>query len=273
MIAAASFLAMAVTLLLSLVGPVVLLVVLCRKRKGVFGAWAGGALGFFLPQVVIRIPILQFLGTLPGFQAFSQSHAVLFVFLLALTAALFETAGRFLVLRALLYRRLSYMTGVAAGAGHGGIESVMLVGLTYVNNLVFGVLLNAGLLPTILPDPALRDQITQALLAVSPDQFLVAGIERVLAMAFHIALSVLLALFLLRKRTVTGLLLVVLAHWALDFGVGLLQVAGVNLWLIEGVVLLAALLSIVFIVRIRPAFGDNGSIPIDPGEQAVREGY
>lgn len=77
---------MVITLLLSLVLPVVFLIILVRGRKGVFGIWLAGAIGFVIPQLIIRIPLLQFLGTLPAVRNFSENKPYVFVFLLALTA-------------------------------------------------------------------------------------------------------------------------------------------------------------------------------------------
>jgi uncharacterized membrane protein YhfC len=265
---------MFVTLLLSMFLPVVFLLFLQRGRKGVFSVWIAGALGFYLPQIVIRIPLLQFMGTLSWFQDFAGSYPYFFAFLIAASAALFETAGRLIVLKIVLARKLSFMTGLAAGAGHGGIEAIFLIGLTYINNIVISFFINAGRLSVLIPDnPELANSIRQALLETSAHLFLLAGFERVFTMALHIALSILLALCIIKKHPAIGFLLVSFLHFLVDFLVSILQVNEVSLLAIEGLLLLVALASLLYVIKIRPRFGDNMIIPVDPGEQAVNEGY
>ena len=262
------------TLVLSILLPVAVLLVLVKGRKGVFGVWIAGALGFFIPQLVIRIPVLQALGRTAGYQQFARQNPFLLIVLLALTAGLFETTGRLVVLKFALSRRLSYMTGLAAGAGHGGIEAIMLIGMTYVNNLVISLLINAGKLSAIMPgNPEMEAQVREAILGTEPVLFFLAGAERVFTMFFHIAMSLLLTRLIMKKQAVRGFLMVLALHAGLDFIAALGQQQGVSIWLIEGFLLAVALLSLLLILRIRPRFGASMSVPADPGEQAVKEGY
>ncbi|NLO35152.1 MAG: YhfC family intramembrane metalloprotease [Clostridiaceae bacterium] len=274
MVSAVSLAGICLTLVLSLLLPVVILLVLVKGRKGVFGVWIAGALGFFIPQMVIRIPILQALGRTAGYQQFARQDPILLIFLLALTAGLFETTGRLVVLKFALNRRLSYMTGLAAGAGHGGIESIMLIGMTYINNLVISLLINTGSLAVIMPgNPDMEAQVREAILGTEPALFFLAGAERVLTMLFHIALSLILTRLIMKKQAVRGFFLVLALHVALDFIAALGQQQGVSIWAIEGFLLAVALLSLLLILRIRTRFGASLFVPADPGEQAVKEGY
>lgn len=214
------------------------------------------------------------LGPLPSLQLFAQEQPILYVLILALTAGLFETTGRLIVLKFALAKRLSFMTGLAAGAGHGGIESIAIVGMTYINNLIISIFINTGRLTDIIPNnPVLAESIRKSLVDTSPNLFLMAGFERVFTMMFQIALSVLLTLFIMKKQVVRGFLLITLLHFATDFFVGILQVNGASYLIIEGLVMVIALTSIFLVFKLRTLFGESLSIPIDPGEQAVKEGY
>ncbi len=269
-----SFLAILVTLLLSLGLPIAILAILVKGRKGAFGAYAAGALGFIVPQLMVRIPILQALQLFPFFTRFTTGMPVLYSLFLAMSAGLFETSGRLIVLRAALFRKLSFMTGLSAGAGHGGIESAILVGLTYVNNLIYSILINTGHLSSLMQgNPEAAEQIRQVLTGTSPALFLAAGFERVFTMAFHIALSILMAYLILRKHSAIGFFLVAFLHFTVDFSVLFMQMAHFTVWAIEGSLFCIALLSLVFLFKIRPLFGADQAIPADPGEQAVQEGY
>lgn len=274
MVSALSISFMFITLLLSLFLPVIFLLILQRGRKGVFGVWIAGALGFFLPQIMIRIPVLQFMESQLWFQDFAGAYPYIFAFLIAASAALFETTGRLIVLKIVLAKKLSFMTGLAAGAGHGGIEAIVLIGLTYINNIVISFFINAGRLSVLIPDNTeLAESIRQALLDTSAHLFLLAGFERVFTMVLQIAWSVLMALCLIKKRPVLGFLLVALLHFLVDFLVTILQANGGSWLVIEGLIFLAALASLLFVINIRPRFGGNMGIPVDPAEQAVNEGY
>ena len=273
MVSSLSILFIIITLFISILAPLVFLLILMRGHRGVFSIWLAGALGFFVPQMIIRIPLLQMAGTLPAFALFSQTRPYQFALLLALTAAAFETAGRLLVLKVGLGKRLSFNTGLAAGAGHGGIEAIALIGLTYVNNLVISLMINAGRLDTIIPDPALADSIRRQLTDTPSWLFLTAGVERLLTMVFHIAMSVLLTLFIMKRKSLVGFILVMGLHFILDFVVVAMQIQSMPIWLIEGVVLIAALLSLVMVLLLRKRFGSSQAIPADPGEQAVLDGY
>ncbi len=273
MVSSLSILLMVVTLFLSVIVPVVLLIILLRGRKGFFSAWLAGALGFFIPQLLIRIPILQFIGTTTWYAELAKNHFVLLALLLAVTAGLFETAGRFLVFRVGLKKRLSYMTGLSAGLGHGAVESIVLIGLTYVNNLVISLAINAGSLESLVPDAELAGQVTSALTETSPDLFLAAGVERIFTMAFHAALSVLLCYLMIKGRSAIGFLAVMALHAAIDFAAVMLPSFGLTVWPIEGGLAVVAVASILLIIRIRPRFKDHLNIPPDPGEEAVEQGY
>lgn len=274
MVSNPALISMIFTLVVSLVLPIVILLALMKGRKGVFSVWVAGALGFVVPQLIIRIPILQYLGQTAGFQAFALTRPILYAFLLALTAGIFETVGRLVVLKYTLAGRLSFRTGLAAGAGHGGIEAMVLIGLTYVNNLVVSFMINTGKLSQLIPDnPAMADSIRKLLVETPPATYLMAGLERMLTMVFHTALSVLLAWFIYRKHGVLGFILVTTLHFAVDFTAVILSQNGISMWVIEGALLVIAGASLFMIRWLKPRFQQEQEIPVDPGEQAVNEGF
>jgi uncharacterized membrane protein YhfC len=274
MVSTLSIVAICFTLFLSLILPVIVLLVLMKGRKGTFSVWIAGALGFVVPQLVIRIPILQALGTQTSFQKWTQGSPYLYAFALALTAGLFETTGRLLVLKFGLQKRLSYMTGLSAGAGHGGIEAIMIVGMTYINNLVISLMINTGRLATLIPDnPEMAESIRKSLVETPADLFFMAGLERVFTMVFQIALSLLMTWLIMKKHAVLGYFLVMLLHFSVDFAVVILQIEKTSPIAIEGVIMVVALLSLVLILKIRPRFAGQLAIPADPGEQAVQDGF
>jgi uncharacterized membrane protein YhfC len=133
MVSVMTVIACVVTMLVSLVLPVALLIVFAvkNKRQGLVPAWLLGASGFFVTQILIRIPALAILQEQSWFVAFTQNRAFVYAFSLAFTAGLFELAGR-LVVAKLIGHDLNFKRSLAAGLGHGGIEAMFLIGMTYV---------------------------------------------------------------------------------------------------------------------------------------------
>ena len=94
----------------------------------------------------------------------------------ALTAGLFEETGRWLGYRFLIKKERSWRVGVMYGLGHGGIESILLIGINMAVLLVLYVALARGIqLP--LPKDKL-DVIVRVVSGLTPGQTLAGGIER-----------------------------------------------------------------------------------------------
>lgn len=265
----ATVISILVTLFISLILPVLILIVygVKNRKQGIVSAWFLGAAGFFVPQILIRLPILNVLSARPGFVAFTQSHMLLYVVGLAFTAGLFELAGRFAVAK-LMEKKLTWKRSLAAGLGHGGIEAILIVGMTYINNLVILAMIQSGTFETLISQTAAMGvdvsqlQAAQtALLTTSPVMFLLAGLERILTMIAHAAMSMLVCWGVHVKKAGKGALACLLLHTLLDTtaGISLLATdAGGNVLsqtgaycIIYAVLLGAAVLSLFLLREIR----------------------
>ena len=225
-----SIAAMCVTLFISLILPVVALVVYAVKnrKQGVASAWFLGAAGFFLMQVVIRVPILSTLSLMPGFVSFVENHYVLYALMLGLTAALFEVVGRFACAK-ILNKNLTYTKGFAAGLGHGGIEAMVLIGMTYVSNLLYVAMINTGAIEGVIAQTeAMGVDVTpvyalvETLVNGPAYLYLLAGYERILAMIGHVAMTLVVFYFMSKKQTLKGIGICVLYHFVMDSMVGII---------------------------------------------------
>lgn len=224
MVSTAALLAMFFTLLLTLFGPIALLIfyALRHKKQGIWSAWAFGALGFFIPQVIIRLPILSILGLFPQFTTFATENYLIYILILALTAALFELAGRYIVAK-LMSKNLTLHRSIAVGLGHGGIEAIVLVGLTYVNNIIYSILINTGIWDSIIDSIAMTGniapyiQISNSLIGTPAYLYLLAGYERILTIICHLAMSLIVCYFVVKKQDIKGLLICLCLHTLLDF--------------------------------------------------------
>ena len=270
MVSTSAILACVFTLAVSLILPVAVLVVYAVKnrKQGIVPAWLLGAAGFFVPQMLIRLPILNAVGAMPGFIAFSQKHIFLYALSLAFTAGLFELAGRFAVAKLLARKNLTWKRSLAAGLGHGGIEAMIIVGMTYINNLVIIAMINSGAFETFIAQTAaLGGDISQltmardALLTTPATLFLLAGFERILTMTVQAAMSMVVCWGVHVKKPWKGVLACLLMHTLIDTtaGISLLATgAGGNVLpqtaayvIIYAILTLAAVLSVLLLRQIR----------------------
>ena len=229
MISVSTILACIITLFVSLVLPVVILIVFAAKnrKQGIVSAWLLGAAGFFVTQILIRLPILTALSGQSWFLSFSQNHLFAYAFTLAFTAGLFELAGRFGVAK-LLQKNLNFRRSLAAGMGHGGIEAMLIVGIAYINNLAYIAMINSGSFDSILAqtaamgvDVAQLEMIRDQLLTASPALFLLAGFERILTMIAHIAMSMLVCYGVAHKKSLPCILVCLGIHTFIDLSAGI----------------------------------------------------
>lgn len=236
MVTAATVVCICATMLLSLVLPMAALRIFAGKNKkqGIVSAWLLGAAGFFVTQILIRLPILTVLQMNSAFMAFAESHLFVYAFGLAFTAGLFELAGRFAVAK-LMRKNLNRKRSLAAGLGHGGIEAIFLVGTTYASNLIFVIMINSGYFDYLIAqtaglnvDVSQLELIRTQLVSYSPAMFLLGGYERILAMAAHVAMSMLVCYGVAHKKALPCALLCLLIHTCIDLTAGLMQVLPQN---------------------------------------------
>ena len=95
-----------------------------------------GVLAFVVSQILIRIPILNYLnGNSTAFSMFSVMQPILFAIMLSLSAGIFEEIARFIAMRYFMKQR-DWQSGFLFGVGHGGIEAVLIVGIPVVSLLL-----------------------------------------------------------------------------------------------------------------------------------------
>ena len=243
--------------------PIGLAIWLTRKFQVRWKVVWVGALAFVLAQAV-HIPLLSVLtnafksGALPTPPA---SWAGVFnAILLGLLAGLFEETARVLAYRYLGKEARSWRAGVVLGVGHGGIESLALVGITVL--VSYAALLVAQYAPGVIPSTQMQIELKAAL--GQPWHLPLAGaVERVSAMMIQISLSVVvLQAFLRRNAWWYGL--AVLLHTLWDASVVLLTQAKLEVWAIEGIVLVMALISLGILVALKPRQAED--MEVETGE-------
>ncbi|MCR5448971.1 MAG: YhfC family intramembrane metalloprotease [Solobacterium sp.] len=194
--------------------PLALLIVLRRKYGCKVKAFLIGAIVMLVFALTLESAVHQVVLTSPVGVTIQQN-----IFLYALyggfMAALFEETGRYLSMRFLMKDMYSNdMNAVMYGAGHGGFEAMVVLGITGINNLVLAL---AG--PPVGPTnvPGLAEDMAAQIASYPTYMFLLGIVERVSAICLHIALSI----FVWKAVTKGGayrkyLLLAFLIHFAVD---------------------------------------------------------
>jgi uncharacterized membrane protein YhfC len=139
--------------------------------------WLSGALMFILS--LIRIPLNFYMNQLILGGVFTFLTSSLIVLVPSLTAGIFEETARYVGYK-ILIKDNTYEKGLTYGVGHGGIESIMLVGLS---------VLSTGVILLTNPNSIPLNQLTPIL--ATPVYLPFVGVyERIMTMIIHISLSI-----------------------------------------------------------------------------------
>lgn len=114
-------------------------------------------------------------------------------------AGIFEETGRFVAYKFFLKKHTDKKTAVTYGIGHGGIEAIIILSYAGFQYLIYAVLINQGMFGTVVDQVrmAAPDQVGQieavatAITSMTIATALLGCMERLFAMIFHVALSVL----------------------------------------------------------------------------------
>ena len=218
---------MALAALFAFAIPFVLLIYYKRKGADVLPFFIGCAV--FVIFALILEPLVHqlVLKVLPVGEKI-MGNTLLYALYGGLAAGVFEETGRFLAFKTVLKKRLGNdRNALMYGAGHGGIEAMFLLGFAYISNIVMSVLINAGqtdvLMATATGETAEQlKTVLDSLTATAPWTYLLAIVERAVAITTHICLSVLV--FFAVKKPGKGWLfpLAILLHAVLDGSVAIL---------------------------------------------------
>ncbi|NLA11059.1 MAG: YhfC family intramembrane metalloprotease [Firmicutes bacterium] len=269
-VSTASLAAMFFSLFASLFLPVGLIIYFYRRYRFSVKACFLGAGVFILFQLLLRLPLLNYLLVQPWLGRFSTNIFFYAVVVGGFTAGLFEECGRYLAFQTVLKGDLSWNTGLAYGLGHGGVEAIVLVGFTYINNIVISLMINRGLFEQLIA-PRLGAEaslIKAQLVGLPPSVFLAAGVERMLTLIVQLALS-LIVLYAVKSRRPVFLLAAILLHTGLNAGVVYLQAGGAAIWTIELFIAAAAAAALYLIIRLKGSL-ELLENPAEPTDSAVQ---
>lgn len=240
MISTATMIWLACGALFSFALPIGLLIWWRKTRHAKLTPFFVGALTFFVFALVLE-PLLHQVCLVSDNAVSRALNASPFLYALygALAAGVFEETGRYIAFRFLLPKKRfpERDTAVTYGIGHGGIEAILLMGLTYLTYIGLAAYLNAGA-PGGGAIPGLGEAlpaVEAALKTLTPGAILAALLERAGAILLHIALSCFVFLAARDRTKRMWFPIAILIHAVVDFPAalcqrGILPQAAVEIW-------------------------------------------
>ncbi len=196
MVSILSILCMGAAGVIAIAVPVALFIYYYKKKKAdILPFFIGCAVMVFFAMVLEALIHRLVLGSSAG--STIQNNTWLYALYGGFMAALFEESGRLIAFKTVLKKyRYKDANALMYGAGHGGIEAALLLGITSVNNIVTSIMINTGTISAATAELSgdMLDQVNTAvrtLIETPAATFLLGGVERIFAIALHVALSVL----------------------------------------------------------------------------------
>lgn len=237
--------------LLMIVMPLLLGWFISRRLGASWRLFGIGAVTFVVSQV-FHIPfnvLVDNSGILPEDLGIVTNLIIVSLFL-GLSAGVFEEGARYLTYRYWAKDARTWGRGLMLGAGHGGVEAIILGVLGAIQFVALATMRSSGLLEQIPPEqlPLVEAQI-EALFGTPLHLALLGAVERLFAMTAHLALSLMVMQVFTRGR-IRWLLAAILWHTLLNA----VAVFAINTWsavVTEALIGVVAVLSLGIIFWLR----------------------
>ena len=245
------YLLLSLNFLLMILMPLLLGWFIARRRGASWRLFGMGAVTFVAAQV-FHIPfnaLVNRSGILPQDLSVVTNLVILSLFL-GLSAGVFEEGARYLTYRYWARDARTWGRGLMLGAGHGGIEAIIIGVLGAVNFVALAAMRSGALLDQLPAEqlPLVEAQI-EAVFGTPPHLALLGAVERLFALTAHLAMSLLVMQVFTRGR-IRWLLAAILWHTLLNA----VAVFAVNTWsavVTEALIGVVALLSLGIIFWLR----------------------
>ena len=240
MVPTISFVAMAMSAVLSVGVPIALFFVVRKSYgKGILPVLLGAA-GFVLfarvleqvLHLIVLRPVLD-TGAIP-----LMERPYLYMLYGGLAAGVFEESARLVSFLLLKKRCEGFGTALKYGIGHGGMEAAIIGGAAMVSSMALGAMLNTmGTEGLAQMSGGFVLSQAQEIAATPTAMLFLSGVERMLALVIQISLSVIVYYAVYRTRKLWLFPAAILLHALVEFPAALYQ-AGVitNVWAVEGAV-------------------------------------
>ncbi|CAF1819919.1 YhfC family intramembrane metalloprotease [Bacillus subtilis] len=237
--------------------PIGLIVWFKRKYGASLKVFFIGALTFFVFAQLLEGGVHVYVLQVNEMTKEAMQHPLWYGIYGCLMAGIFEECGRYLMMRFFMKRHHTWADGLAFGAGHGGLEAILITGLSSISLIVYAFAINSGTFEQLLVNGDVKQAllpIQEQLLHTPSYEWMLGGIERISAIAVQIGLS-LLVLYAVKSRRPLFLLYSILLHAlfnvpAVLYQRGIIEHAAA----VEIIVALIAALSVYWIVKAKRVF-------------------
>lgn len=251
-----AILLMGISAALCIFTPFILAILVWVKTKtSIIPALVGAVTFIVFALILEQISHTIFLIIESPVSAFVKGNAVAYGIYGGLAAGVFEETGRLLAFMFLLKRHQNKLTPIMYGIGHGGIEAIILGGLSLFSTMLTSLTINAIGIDTFLqslPEAsrATMEATYQLLLSNPSHMYLITYAERISAIILHISLSVLV--FIAAKNRGKRYLfpLAIFFHAFVNFFAGLYQFGVLtNIYILEVLIFLYSIAVAYFAYR------------------------
>lgn len=188
---------MDIVILSSIVPVALVLIWKMRSRKSIVPSLTGVMVFLTFGIMLKSVPNLLFLSVDSPVSRFISGNIWAYAIYCGLAAGIFEEAGRYIAFKLFLNRHDYRESSIAYGLGHGGIECIVVLGLAMLQNFTYAQVINAGKMEEVISSfsdenaKAVFRNLQEAIINMSVQDCIWAGIERLSALALQVSLSVL----------------------------------------------------------------------------------
>lgn len=253
MVSNLSIVFMVISLIISLALPIGGIIYLKLKYKVSLKVFFIGMLAFFIAVQILEAPINNFfLNINKGTSEFLLGNPIVYMLYGGFMAGIFEETARFISFKYLIKDR-NDITAITYGVGHGGIEAILIGGVSSLNAISYSVIINNGSFQSVMEKAAVSNDV----IATTYNQFVnsssylwvMTGVERITAMIIHISLSV-LVFYAVKERKYIYFFIAIICHAVINFPAALYQTGVItNIYLVELVIFLLAITLAFFIFK------------------------
>ncbi len=248
MVSSLSMIVMGITCFICFVIPLMLIWWARKKYQASLKSFFIGMIAFIVAVQILEAPFHLYFLKHNLTTASWLGQPILYGVYAGLMAGIFEESARYICFKWILKKENRLQDAFSYGIGHGGIEAMLIVGTTYLSNLVVSIFINQGLLDSLGFSSDLQEVVTQQLTMTPSILFGVAGYERLMTIIIQIGLSI-LVFKAVREKKIRYYVIAILLHALLDFPAAFYQLGLSNLWVMEGIVTLFAIGWLVFIIK------------------------
>lgn len=177
--------------------PIIVLIIWCYRTKAkVMPALTGAIVFLIFARILETIPNIFFLFTDNPVSRVITSTPILYALYCGIIAGVFEETGRFTAFRFLEKKFPEKETSITYGIGHGGFESMSVVGSGYLQYFSIAMMIHNGTINEMLAsfsgeELTSMESIVSLISSMTVSTCILTIVERTYAFIFHIALSVL----------------------------------------------------------------------------------